>query len=147
MLRTQCLELVQEPVAEQISGEEYFKAEPEELSDVAARLVTMYNTQREDDVRNVAAAVMGVGSDAVCLPPGDSAPLQLLNTARSFSLCMHSRLVAQLRARFVTARAIGLALCSFMLVHSPCCCDPAFFNCKVGTVLEHAVSACVRHLV
>lgn len=59
---------MQEPVAEQISGEEYFKAEPDELSDVAAKLVHMYNTQREDDVRNVAAAVMGVSSDAVCPP-------------------------------------------------------------------------------
>lgn len=57
---------MQEPVAEQISGEDYINAEPDELTDVAAKLVKMYNTQREDDVKNVAALVMGVGSDAVC---------------------------------------------------------------------------------
>jgi hypothetical protein len=86
---------LQEPVAEEIPGEVYCSAAPDELKDAAARLVNMYNTQRQDDVRNVAAGAMQVGSDQVCIVcPGHggccswpSVHLWVRNTCMLCSLC------------------------------------------------------------
>lgn len=49
--------------AEQIDGDTYRAAEPDELKDCAARLVKMYNSERQDEVLRLAASEMNVSAD------------------------------------------------------------------------------------
>eukprot|EP00892_Ulva_mutabilis_P007339 jgi/Ulvmu1/4978/UM207_0022.1 len=49
--------------AEQIDGQVYQSAQPDELKDSAARMVAMYNSKRQDEVLRLAASEMGVSAD------------------------------------------------------------------------------------
>lgn len=56
---------MQTALAEQIDGKVYREAEPDELKDCAARMVDMYNSERQDEVLRLAASEMSVSSDQV----------------------------------------------------------------------------------
>lgn len=57
--------LTQAAEAEQINGDVYRAAQPDALKDAAARLVTMYNSERQDEVLRLAASEINVSLDQV----------------------------------------------------------------------------------
>jgi hypothetical protein len=59
---------MKEPLAQNISGEDYMAAQPDQLKDDAARIVHMYNSDRLSDVLRIAASLMKVKFDEVRLP-------------------------------------------------------------------------------
>ena len=59
------MDCLQTAGAEEIDGQLYQTAQPDELKDVATRLVRMYNSERQDEVLRLAANEMGVSSDQV----------------------------------------------------------------------------------
>lgn len=65
MVPTQKSHCVQTAEAEQLEGAAYRDAQPDELKECAARLVNMYNSERQDEVMRLAASKMNVSTDQV----------------------------------------------------------------------------------